>query len=57
MPIPEKKWTVEEVKSDSVTKKDVVEYIQSLATLDVNINIYVFNNNNNNKKKKKIKRK
>jgi len=34
MPIPEKKWTVDEVKSDSVTKKDVVEYIQSLATLD-----------------------
>jgi len=34
MPIPEKKWTIDEVKSDSVTKKDVVEYIQSLATLD-----------------------
>jgi len=34
MPIPEKKWTVEEVKSDSVTKKEVVDYIQSLATLD-----------------------
>ncbi|OUM68573.1 hypothetical protein PIROE2DRAFT_19838 [Piromyces sp. E2] len=34
MPIPDKKWTIEEVISDSVTKKDVVEYIQSLATLD-----------------------
>eukprot|EP00833_Pecoramyces_ruminatium_P012393 jgi/Orpsp1_1/1186425/evm.model.d7180000050502.1 len=34
MPIPEKKWTIEEVQSDSVTKKAVVEYIQSLATLE-----------------------
>jgi len=34
MPIPEKKWTLEEIKSDAVTKKDVIEYIQSLATLD-----------------------
>ncbi|ORX60791.1 hypothetical protein BCR36DRAFT_314611 [Piromyces finnis] len=34
MPIPEKKWTVEQVKSDSVTKKEVIEYIQGLATLD-----------------------
>ncbi|ORX83418.1 hypothetical protein BCR32DRAFT_201805 [Anaeromyces robustus] len=34
MPIPEKKWTIDEVKSDAVTKKDIIEYIQSLATLD-----------------------
>jgi len=45
MPIPEKKWTVEEVKSDSVTKKDVVEYIQGLATLEV-INILKLTINN-----------
>lgn len=34
MAIPAQKWTSEEVSSDSVTKKDIIEYIQSLATLD-----------------------
>jgi FK506-binding protein 3 len=41
MPIPEKKWTLEEIKSDAVTKKDVIEYIQSLATLDYNLKIII----------------